>query len=209
VTPTQLGNIEAELHVYLRNKDVQISTEFSAVVDDVIVFTSAVVKTGLRKALANLPNGSDGLADRPFIEVADVVVEHHLRWVPEGEREITRKSLLEAYFHACGPQYVFEPPAKTQFFRSLRRQGPREFGVLLLSLHLFNTISIAIQDEVRLKMTDIRSFEVYMLGLEAVCRDMVKAAIESSDRSNLSKHWIHAVVNHIHGHLIHVASPAT
>src|SRR5262249_15117374 len=131
VTATRLGSIEADLRLYLRENYAPVSPEFTAVVGDVIRFTSAVVEKGFRRALAELGNSVDGLADRGFIEVADVIVEHHLRLEHGPDRELVRKSALEAYLHACGPQYAFEPPAKTEFLRSLRRWNSRDFAAQL------------------------------------------------------------------------------
>ena len=206
MTVIQLTKVEADLHLYLQDESVLISADFSAVVGDVIAFTSSVVTNGLRKALGEVATTPNELENRSFLEVADVIVEHHLRLVRASEREIARKSLLEAYFHAAGPQYVFEPPSKTSFVRLLRKWGTRDFAALLLSLHLFNSISLAVQDKVRAKMPDIRSFELYMLGLESVCRDSVRTAIQNV-HGEPGPLWAREVASHIEEQLLHVASP--
>jgi len=96
-------------------------------VADVTAFISAIVKDGFQKAFAQLPNFFEGLSGRPFIEVAQVIVEHHLRLVKKPEREIVRKSLLEAYTHAAGPRYVFELPGKTRLCELIAAFGSKKF----------------------------------------------------------------------------------
>jgi hypothetical protein len=206
VTVAELCSLEADLYSYLRKKNRIISAGFSAVIGDVIQFTSMVIERGLTNALGEItPNGRE-LADESFIKVADLVAEHHLRLIAEPDREIVRKSLLEAYFHAAGPQRVFEPAAKTHFLQSLRRFGTRDFAALLLSLFVFNSISIAIQDEVRGRMPDIRSFEIYMLGLENICRDAVRTAVELSTSKKPDDDWVRAVAEHVERQLVRASS---
>ena len=208
MTAFQLARIKADLHRYLRDTKPLISLEFSAVVADVTGFTAAILQKGFRKALAQLPNTSEGLSGRPFIEVADVIVEHHLRFVKETEREIARKSLLEAYIHAAGPRDVFAPPGKTRLVTSLRRAGPRNFAALLFSLHTFNVVCMTIQDKVRTKMPDVQSFELYMLGAETICRDIVTDAVKTQG-TELDERWARAVAESVEAELLHLKFKGT
>src|SRR5262249_27515834 len=149
--------IKADLHQYLSKRETLLPAEFSAVVADLAAFTSAIIHDRFEKALMQLGNLGDDLSSRSFIELADIIAEYHLRLFQGPERDVVRKSLIEAYIHAAGPQYVFGPPRQTRFVRSLRRWGPRNFAAVFFSLHVFNTISMAIQDEVREKMPDVMS----------------------------------------------------
>jgi len=145
-------SLKADVYSYLRECKSPLLTDMIQVVADVMLFTSAVGHDSFEKALAPFANSAAELAERPLVEVADVIVEHHLRSVAAGDRDLLRKSLLEAYFHAAGPKYVFEPVRKTRLVRSLRKIGPQKFAALVLSLHLFNVVSRGIQDEVRAKI---------------------------------------------------------
>src|SRR5262249_47014214 len=159
-----------------------ISPEFCAVVSDANDFISVVIHNGFEAAAAQLPNAVEALCQRPFIEVCAVIAGHHLRFVDaKPERDVVRKSLFEAYFHAAGPGNVFKPPLETGFVRALRRSGLRNFAVMLFSLHVFNMVCMAIEDEVREKASDIAAFEAYMFGVETVCRDAVKDAIDANE----------------------------
>jgi hypothetical protein len=143
-----------------------------------------------------LPNVVTGLADRPFVQIADVIVEHHIRLVQGPDRDIVRKSLLEAYIHAAGPQDAFDPVGKTRLARSLRQSGAAKFAALIFSLHLFNVVSLEIQDEVRADMPDAKTFELYMLGLETICRDAVKAAL-NTEETEVDKPWTRALARKV------------
>ena len=199
----QLATIKADLHRYLSNRKSLLSLEFNAVVEDVAAFTSAVICEGFDRALAALPNFFQELLGRPFIEVADVIAEHHLRFAQTSERDVVRKSLLEAYIHAAGPQYVFRPPDQKRILRSLRRAGPRNFVAMLFSLHVFNLISMAIEDEVRVKMTDVTTFELYMLGVETICQTVVKGAVKN-ERTVVDERWVKAVAMNIEAQLLNI-----
>ena len=206
MTVTPLNSVEADLHLYLRDKRTINLSAFSVVVADVVAFTSLVNRNGFRDAFAALPGTDERVMDRSFIEAADRIVDHHLRLVSGSRRDLVKKSVLEAYFHAAGPQNVFDPPAKTQFVRSLRKWGARDFAALLLSLYVFNSISLAIQDEIRVKMPDVRSFELYMLSLEAICRDTVKAAMKSVSLKEPGELWAREVLQHVEEQLLHASS---
>ena len=103
---------------------------------------------------------------------------------------------MEAYIHLAGPQAVFGPPGKTRLVRSLRKYGDRDFAGLIFSLYVFNVISLAIQDKVREKMEDARSFELYMLGVEAICRETVECALKKSG-PKVDRAWASAVARNI------------
>ena len=192
----QATNIKADLYQYLRNRHVLVSAEFIEVLQDVTDLTTAIVRDGFRDAIARLPNFVPGLADRPFIEIAHIIVEYHTRLVQEAERDVVRKSLLEAYIHAAGPQNAFGPVGKTRLVRSLRQFGADKFAALIFSLHLFNVNSLAIQDELRANMPDAKTFELYMLGLETICRDAVKAALNGNE-TKVDRRWATALARNV------------
>jgi hypothetical protein len=206
VTVTPLNSVEADLHFYLRDKRGINLPTFSVVVADVLAFTSSVNRSGFRIAFTELLRCDGRIADRSFIEAADLLVDYHLRLANKSSRDLVRKSVLEAYFHAAGPQNVFEPPVKTQFVRSLRKWGPRDFAALLLSLYVFNSISLTVQEDIRAKMSDVRSFELYMLGLETICRDTVKAAANSVSLKEPGELWAREVLQHVEEQLLHAPS---
>jgi hypothetical protein len=203
VTAVQLANIKADLHHYLRKTKIVLSPEFSTVVADLGTFTSAIIRDGFEKALTEILKFSDGLSGRSFIELADIISEHHLRLFQGPEREIVKKSLVEAYIHAAGPQYVFGPTRQTRLLRSLRRWGPRNFVTMFFSLHVFNLVSVGIQDDVRAKMPDVTGFELYMLGVETICRSVVKAAVKTAG-TEVDEAWARAVAASIETQFLHV-----
>jgi hypothetical protein len=202
VVALPVASIKSDLPQYLQNKPVLIPATFGAVLEDVAFFTAAIVQDGLAKAFARLPGFTPDFLQRPFIAVADIIAEHHVRFIQGAEREIIRKSVLEAYIHAGGPRAVFGPTGKTRLVRSLRRYGERNFAGLIFSLHLFNVISLAIQDKVRENMTDARSFELYMLGVEEICRESVDCAIKTSGAARVDRDWAAAVMRHIERQLM-------
>jgi hypothetical protein len=156
-----------------------------------------MVRGGLERTISQLPSFVQGLLDQSFIEVVDFIVEHHLRLIQAPEGEIARKSLIEAYIHTAGPQYVFGKPGETRLVRSLRRWGPRHFAAQLLSVHLFNIVSMAVHDEIPTKAPDTRSFELYMLNVEAICCDAVKSAVEAVKSVESDASWARAVIKEI------------
>ena len=58
------------------------------------------------------------------------------------------------------------------------------------------------QDDVRVRMPDVKFFELYMLGLETVCRDTVNDAIKSR-RLEVDERWLKAVAESIEAQLLH------
>jgi hypothetical protein len=139
-------------------------------------------------AVAHLSAGKEIQLDRPFFEVCDALIEHHLRPITEEDRSLVSKSLFETYIYFAGIQHAFEPVKKTRFMRSLRRFGVRGFAELFLSLHLFNVVSMEIQETVSFGMPDPKSLELYMLGIEAICRDVVTHAVKLAD-AQLNEAW--------------------
>ena len=199
----ELVSIKADLRQYLRKKPAFISPEFSKVVADVSLFTSAIVRDGFEIAFAQSAAHANVQPGLPFIEVAEAIAEHHLRFVREPERDIVRKSLLEAYTHVAGPQYILEPLSKTRLVRSLSRSGSsRKFVTMLFSLHVFNLICMGFQDELRMRMPDVKSFELYMSNVEAICCDAVAAAVKSQ-RAKVDEKWAKAVARSIEEQLLH------
>jgi hypothetical protein len=196
VTELQLAGIKSDLSPYLRRWNTLTSPEIRAVVADVRAFASLAIRIGIEKSLAQLPNFIEGMTDWLFLEVADFIVEHHLRLVHEADREVLRKSLVEAYIHAAGPRQVFKRPAQTAFERALRRSDSRAFAALFLSLHVFNVVSLAAQDEIRMRAPDVESFESYMNGVETICREMVKGAFEA-ERLQVDERWPAAMTQNL------------
>lgn len=201
MTELQLAGIKSDLSQYLRKGNNLSSPELRAVIADIGAFASLAIRVGFEKALTQLPNFVEGLTERLFLEVADFIVEHHLRFVHVADRDVLRKSLLEAYIHMAGPRQVFRRSTQTAFERALRRSDSRAFVALFLSLHVFNVVSLATQDEIRTRMTDVASLESYMDGVETICRDMVKAALEA-ERSQIDERWAAAVTQNIEVQLL-------
>jgi hypothetical protein len=206
----EIANIKADLQKYLQTQGELISMEFIKVVVDVALFTSAVSHDGVEKALAHSAAQAKVQAGRPFIEVADAIVEHHLRDVQEPERDIARKSLQEAYTHVAGPQYILEPLGRTSFVKSLSRPGSsRKFVTMLFSLHVFNRICMGFQDELRTRLPDEKSFQLYMSTVEAICSDAVTAAVKSQ-KAKVDEKWATDVAKSIEAQLLHSpVSPTT
>jgi hypothetical protein len=192
----ELARIRVDLLRHLRNKTTLISSDFSAVVEDVSAFTFAIIHNGFDEALSQLPTFTDGLSERPFIEVADVIGEHHLRFVHGADRDTVRKSLLEAYIHAAGPRHVLGPPRRTRLVHCLRRRGARNFAALLFSLHLFNVITMAMDDDLALWIPELSDFELYMVGVETICRAAVKVAVDT-EGSEVDGRWARAVAKNV------------
>jgi hypothetical protein len=140
--------------------------------------------------------------DRPFVEVAEALVDHQIRFVRQTDREMVQKSLLEAYTHIAGPRCVFEPTKKTRFALSLRRAGPGKFAALLFSLHLYNVICALIQDDLRRRILNVKSFQLYLLNVEVICRDIVKSAVRGPV-AEIDEAWANAVIRSIDSQLHH------
>jgi hypothetical protein len=203
---TRMSNresIKSDLQRWLRRKHVLISPEFCKVVADVSSFISDIARDGFEAAFAAHSNAQSG---QPFIEVAQSIAERHLRLVRGPERDVVRKSLLETYSQFAGPQSVLEPVNKTRLARSLSRPASnRKFVTALFSLHLFNIVCVGFQDELRARTLKLRSFELYMSGLDAVCWDIVTAATKHQT-GKVDEKWAKAVVKSIEFQLLH--SPA-
>src|SRR5436190_6334968 len=109
------ASIKDDLYRYFHQKASFFSPEFCRVVADVSKFTSDIVNDGFDTAFVRFVacGDRDPYVDRPFIEVAELIAEHHIRFVRGAARDIVRKSLSEAYTHVAGPRYVLEPVTKT------------------------------------------------------------------------------------------------
>jgi hypothetical protein len=196
------SHLEADLRHYLQGKIALFSPQISEVIADVIRFTSAVLRDGFRLALAQLPSDVTVQTTRPFIQVCEAIVEHHVRMVEATERDLVGKALFEAYIHLAGPQHVFRPVTTTRFMHSLRHHGAKSFAASFLSLHLFHVVCLEIQDDVAAKMRDQQAVELYMFGMEAMCRDVVARAMTIPD-GDLDKQWAAAICLNIEGQLLH------
>ena len=195
------SRVEEDLRRYLQNRTTLIALEINHVVADLNRLTSAVAKEGFEQALADIGIDLAARRDRPFVEICDLIIDHHVRFVPETERQLVAKSLFEAYVYFAGPQHVFEPPTQTRFIRSVRRRGAKTFIGLFLSLYLFNVVSMLIRQEVSERIPNVKSFELYMLNVEAKCRDVVRRAMDiPADR--LDEQWAAKVRRNIEFQLL-------
>jgi hypothetical protein len=199
-----LASFQAELRRYLQDKNELFSSQINEVVADVIRFSSASLHDGFRMALTRLTTDAKVWPNRSFIQLCEAIVEHHIRDIKAGERELVGKSLFEAYIHFAGPEHVFEPRHKTRFMRSLRRYGAKGLAALFLSLHLFNVVCREIGDDVACKMPDQQSYELYMFRVEAMCRDIVARAMELPD-DELDARWAAGIVRAIEAQLFQIS----
>ena len=197
----EVAQIQADLQKYLRGKGALFSPGIEKVIAHVGRFTSDILQSGFQTAFEQLGSTADARADRPFIEVCDAIVEQHVRFLNKRDRELMAKSLLEAYIYAAGTEHAFEPLARTRMVASLRRRGTKGFATAFLSLHLFNLISIEIQDDVRMKAPDLKSFELYMLWIETACREIVSSAMSIPDGC-FDEKWAAAVCADIERRLL-------
>jgi hypothetical protein len=202
VKELELSKIKGDLYQYLQNRNSLISPEFCKVVTDATRFVAAVAQNGFEPTFAASPAHLNVQADRPFIEVAEALVDHQIRFVRQTDRELVQKSLLEAYMHIAGPRYVFEPTHKTRFVQSLRRSEPRKFAALLLSLHLYNLVCALIQDDLRRRIANVKSFQLYLLSVETICRDVVKDSIKRP-AAEIDTAWAKSVIRSIEDQLRH------
>jgi hypothetical protein len=193
--------LEADLRRSLQHRSILIPSEIDTVVADVNRFTATILSRGFRIAVNQLPIAPPVRLDRPFLEVCDAIVEYHLAPIKEEDRDLVGKSLFEAYIYFAGTQHVFEPGSKTRLMHSLRRRGITAFSELFLSLHLFNVVSMEIQDKVGAGTPDLESFEFYMLSMEALCRDIVTHAMKIPE-GELDERWAAAVRMNIEAQLL-------
>jgi hypothetical protein len=176
----KIADLEIDLRRYLQHRRFLILAEMDEVLAELNRFTSAIIENGFRMAIVRLLDDFNLPFGRPFIEVCDAIIRHQLRTIVEDvDRNLARKSLFEAYLYYAGTEYAFEPAGKTRLGRSLRKHGVKGFAELFLSLHLFNIISLEIQDRVAATMSDPQALEVYMLTIEAVCRDIVARSVKN------------------------------
>jgi hypothetical protein len=196
VNELESAKVKADLYQYLRNKNKIISPEFSKVLADVIRFAEATVRNGFEVALDELRPEITVSSTRPFIEVAEALVEHHIRFLPHTDREVTRKSLAEAYIYLAGPRYLFEPPKNTRFVHSLRRAELKKFAASVLSLHFFNLICVWMQDDIRNRLPNVTAFRVYLMNLETICRDIV-IDVTRGQAGDPDEQWIMAVIRKV------------
>lgn|SRR5262249_30578764 len=206
VKKIDLVNVQKDLHQHLRKKRPLISPEFSKVVADATGFVHAVVRNGFEVAFAQSPAYVKVKSDRPFIEVAEALVEHHIRFVRQTDREVARKTLLEAYTHIAGSRYVFEPTKKTQFVRALRGSEPRKFAALILSLHLYNLICTQMQNDLQKRIPDVKTLDLYLLNIEAMCRDIIIDAVKGQ-AADSDETWTRAVIRSVEMRLLRPVTP--
>ena len=198
----KIADLEAVLRGYLRHRRFLILPEMDEVLAELNQFTSAVIESGFRMAAMQLLDDHNLRFGRPFIEVCGAVIDHQLRRiVNDADRSLASKSLFEAYLYYGGTEYAFEPAARTRLGRSLRRYGVKGFAELFLSLHLFNIVSLEIQDRVAATMSDPQALEVYMLTIEAICRDIVARSLKNC-HGELNERWAAEVRINIEAQLL-------
>ena len=195
-------DFQSDLRRFLQHRRFLILAEMDEVLAELNRFTSAIIENGFRVAVTQLLNDFNPRFGRPFIEVCESLIEYQLRGIiEEGERKLAGKSLIEAYLYFAGTEYAFEPAARTRLSRSLRRQGVTGFAELFLSLHLFNIVALDIQDRVAATMTQPQALEVYMLSIEALCRDIVSRSLKNS-QGGLDERWAAEVRINIEAQLL-------
>jgi hypothetical protein len=92
---------------------------------------------------------------------------------------IFRKSLEETLFEAAGLNDALNAFGLVEGLRRFRdRGGLKGFIKLFLSLYVFNAVWIEIQDLVRLRVDDARSFEASMKAVERVCLELVRSEFQ-------------------------------
>jgi len=197
----EFAQIKEDLKLYFRNRQKLISPNFSKVVADVSEFIEAVVRVGFEAALAQSPAHVRVRPDRPFIEVAEALVDHHIRFVHQTEHEMARKSLLDTYTHIAGPGYALKPTTKTRFVHALRRSNPSKFAALVLSLYLYNRLSVRIQDDPPRSLRDAKSLELYLLNVEGICRDVIANAVKVRGTA-VDEKWVTAVIRDVETELL-------
>lgn len=198
----ELVNVRSDLHEYLRDQYTFIPPEFSEVVADAMRFVEAAIRNGFEAAFAESIPNVQVQHHRPFIEVVESLVDHHIRFVTDTDRKIARKSLLEAYIYIAGTRHVFGPTKKTQFIRTLRHSNPRKFAALLLSLHSYNLICEQIQDDIRRRMPDVKALELYMFNIETICGQIVTDAVSAEAVAHDDRDWVMAVIRRIEAQLL-------
>jgi len=208
VKKLELENIKADLRGYLRNNNALISPEFRKVVADVARFVDVVIRDGFKVALTQSLANVNVQPDSSFIEVAEALVEHHIRFLRQVDREIAHKSLLEAYTHIADPRFVFEPTRKTEFVNALRRSGPKKFAALIISLHLYNVICGQIQNDLHRRIPDPKTLQLYLLKVEALCRDII-ADIVKVQPAECDEEWALAVIRSVETQLLRPQVPPT
>jgi hypothetical protein len=201
VKPPEKQYLEVDLRRYLRGKSTLFSSEISEVMADVNRFTSAILRHGFRQAFQQLPGDVKKVTGSPFIQACDALVEYHTRFVDGVEAQWIGKSLFEAYIHFAGPAHILGPVSRTRLPHSLRRRGPKGFAATLLSLHLFNLVSMEIRDDVHTNIRDLQSFELHMFSIEAACRDVIVRAMKVPD-GKLDAQWAAAVCRNIETELL-------
>jgi hypothetical protein len=198
----KIGDLEAVLRTHLRHRRFLILPEMDEVLAELNRFTADIIENGFRMAAMQLLDNSNLRFERPFIEVSEAIIRHQLRRMAEGgDRNLASKSLFEAYLYYGGTEYAFEPAGRTRLGRSLRRYGVKGFAELFLSLHLFNIVALEIQDRVAATMSDPQALEVYMLTIEAICRDIVARSLKNC-HGELNERWAAEVRINIEAQLL-------
>jgi hypothetical protein len=102
---------------------------------------------------------------------------------------IFRKSLEETLLEAVGLNDEFKGFDFAEWLRRFRdRCGLKGFIELFLSLYVFNTVWIEIQDSVRLRADDARAFEASMEVVERVCIELVRSEFQRwENKGNLDQ----------------------
>jgi hypothetical protein len=145
--------------------------------NDLVVWASAVLSQGDESVLEPLITK---IAKRAVATHAVGAIGKELSqrvWGVKGA--IFRKSFEETLFEAAGLNDEFNGFDLVEGLRRFRdRSGLKGFIEQFLSLYIFNTVWIEIQDSVRLRVDDARSFEASLKTVERVCLELVRSEFQ-------------------------------
>jgi hypothetical protein len=149
--------------------------------NDLVGWASATLSQGCEDALERMIGKTSATAD-PTDAVAAIGKELSQR-LQGIKGRIFRKSLEEALFEAAG----FDDELNGfdlvgGLCKFCDRHGIKGFIELFLSLYVFNTVWIEIQDSVRLRARDTRSFEASLKAVERVCLSLVRSELREWEK---------------------------
>jgi hypothetical protein len=148
--------------------------------DDLVMWVSGTLSGECDKPLGPLTGEVSGQADA--IQAMSTIAEQLSLSVSGIKGRIFRKSLEETLFEAAGGSYElddFDLVGGLCRFRD--RRGIKGFVELFLSLYVFNAVWIEIQDLVRLRATNTKSFIASMKAVERVCCKLVRSELQRSE----------------------------
>jgi hypothetical protein len=149
--------------------------------DDLVVWVSVALSQGCEEALGPFTGKIRGQASasRAMATIGKQLSQR----VPGIKGRIFRKSLEEALFEAADGSYEshdFDLVGGLCKFRD--RRGISGFIELFLSLYVFNAVWFEIQDSVRLRARDTRSFIASMESVERFCFKLVRSELRRLEK---------------------------